>query len=479
MSARASLVSLGWVGVSIALMLTAAPATAKSQEQWVKAFQANDERAIARFIKRRKDPNIRGAKGYSPLMVTAARGSLEVAEQLIDLGADVNAQDDNGYTPLIWAATMGQVDVVRLLTAKGADLEKTEVHGNTALLEAAGMSEASLLAQSQLIVAHLLDAGADPNSRSKNKSTPLIAAAQRGNTANAKLLIAKGAQLDLQNDSGSTALLLAAKDGRLSAVRLLAEAGADIDLQGNNQFTPLLMAVSGAHVETTKALLSHGADVDKSGPKGITPLIYAAAKGQGELVGLLLEAGADSEGTSEDGFDALAAAKASGDQRAITLLSKGKSSVTLASAAAEKERPNRPVNRAMDPDAKTVMTLRSYRPGKTTYAQFSRDFDLSRRALSNPAGQPGSISIITHEVKHEGTNGQDMAALFNARVSGGSAPVGAASSASGVYVFGYPLKSGAAYSYASAPHNFHVVARLEFESGVLQRMLYEGIAVED
>ena len=57
----------------------------------------------------------------TPLHLAAAIGSSEVAEVLLEAGADIGARDDNGATPLHRAAAEGDPGVVSLLLKAGAD----------------------------------------------------------------------------------------------------------------------------------------------------------------------------------------------------------------------------------------------------------------------------------------------------------------------------------------------------------------------
>ncbi len=55
--------------------------------------------------------------------VVAASGSEELADFLINLGADPNVVDCDGDSPLHWACTNDYPKVVRKLLEKGADIE--------------------------------------------------------------------------------------------------------------------------------------------------------------------------------------------------------------------------------------------------------------------------------------------------------------------------------------------------------------------
>ena len=61
------------------------------------------------------------AKQCTPLHVAARRGNTEVAEALVDCGADINARDTIGVTPLQRAKNCRKAGVALLLVARGAE----------------------------------------------------------------------------------------------------------------------------------------------------------------------------------------------------------------------------------------------------------------------------------------------------------------------------------------------------------------------
>ena len=62
------------------------------------------------------EPNVNG------IPAVALAPTLEVAQALVDGGADVNQRDRAGYTPLMLQARDGRPDVIRLLLSKRADI---------------------------------------------------------------------------------------------------------------------------------------------------------------------------------------------------------------------------------------------------------------------------------------------------------------------------------------------------------------------
>ncbi len=70
----------------------------------------------------------------SPLHYASFRGQMEIAELLIDKGANVNIKgQEGGVTPLHLAATKGNKEMVKLLISRGADVELTDKYGRKPL----------------------------------------------------------------------------------------------------------------------------------------------------------------------------------------------------------------------------------------------------------------------------------------------------------------------------------------------------------
>lgn len=61
--------------------------------------------------------------GFTPLMLAAQRGHVDVCKKLLAAGADVNAVDANdGGTAAVWAAAEGHVDVLKVRDDAAAGL---------------------------------------------------------------------------------------------------------------------------------------------------------------------------------------------------------------------------------------------------------------------------------------------------------------------------------------------------------------------
>eukprot|EP01045_Picozoa_sp_COSAG04_P023940 COSAG04_NODE_2922_length_3381_cov_62.270871_5_plen_176_part_00 len=117
-------------------------------------------------------------------------------------------------------------------------------------------------------------------------------AAERGQTAEVRVLLAAGADPDAVGGLfRNTALRFAAQEGHEEAVGALAEGGADLDKAGNDGETPLMQAAYFGHSGVVRRLLELGADHTAVGTgweyEGKTALELAEARGKEEAAAVL------------------------------------------------------------------------------------------------------------------------------------------------------------------------------------------------
>jgi ankyrin repeat protein len=255
-----------------------------------------------------------GLSGRTLLHAASADGLVDVAQWLINIGADPNAQDDGHRTPLHFAAANGRLELVHILLGHGVDVNAAAGTDNPTPLHDASLgghvnimrllieqgADVHVKDQSQSTPLHLawnagaaqllIEHGADVHARDQCLSTPLHLASTGGNVENVQLLIKHGADVHARDESQSTPLHLALPEANARTAQLLIEHGADVHAQDQSLSTPLHLV---RDIETAQLLVVHGADVHARDQSQSTPLHIASSRGYADTVQLLVEHGAD------------------------------------------------------------------------------------------------------------------------------------------------------------------------------------------
>ncbi len=121
----------------------------------------------------------------------------------------------------------------------------------------------------------------------------LTQAIRYGSDDDVTRLLAANADVKAYDESGDTPLQIAAQYGRLAIVTALLEKGADVNaLNSETSQTPRAAAAAG-QTEVVRLLLSKGANMMVKGASDYTPLHAAAREGHTDIVQMLLEHKAD------------------------------------------------------------------------------------------------------------------------------------------------------------------------------------------
>ncbi|XP_066601371.1 protein fem-1 homolog B-like [Prorops nasuta] len=189
--------------------------------------------------------------------------------------------EENGQrcTPLIVAARYGHNRVVKMLLQKfKPDLEQEGTvefdgfftEGASALWCAAGAGYLNA-------VKTLINAGADVNHSTKNRSTPLRAACFSGYLDIVKYLVEHKADIHIPNKFNNTCLMISAYKGHSDIVNFLLDNGAKPNVTARCGGTALHYAAECGHANIVLDLLKFGAEMIKN-ESGMTPLITAAER---------------------------------------------------------------------------------------------------------------------------------------------------------------------------------------------------------
>jgi len=94
----------------------------------------NDSLDVAQLLlEKGAEVNEKNDEGMTPLHSAAQCQNQSMTELLLINGADPNAEDNKGQTRLHWAAAVGDSDVAELLLAKGANIDARDKNGKTPL----------------------------------------------------------------------------------------------------------------------------------------------------------------------------------------------------------------------------------------------------------------------------------------------------------------------------------------------------------
>lgn len=240
----------------------------------------------------------------SALAMAALGGQLEATRWLLDKGAAPNVASELGETPLDLAARDGHRVVVEVLLEAGAKPTAR------ALVDAARGGHTG-------VVRVLLGAGLAPDARPEG-GYGRGALHEAEDVELARLLLARGADVNLPDRHGDTPLHRRCKGGPVEVAQLLLSRGADATLPGAEGRRCLQMALDYRQLAVGRALIAHGVRATpqvliqlghpdkalamlearrsllrKLDERGRSPLHHAAAQGLAELVQSLLALGAD------------------------------------------------------------------------------------------------------------------------------------------------------------------------------------------
>ncbi len=174
-----------------------------------------------------------GAWEYNALEVALLGHSYEVADFLIEKGADVNGISPSGKNNIIFTFVyLEDIEAVKYLMEKGACVK-----------------------------------GLTP------PITTLIA--YSNNIEFIKLINNKDFDIEEKDESGYSALFVASGNGNLEAVKHLLNLGADVNILNNTNDTPLIIALGQNHVDVAEYLIENNADISIKDKEGLDALWFA------------------------------------------------------------------------------------------------------------------------------------------------------------------------------------------------------------
>ena len=275
----------------------------------------------------------KGSKVNATANGASCYGQLQIAELLAEYYGDVHSRN-GGWTPLMIAAKNGDLDIAQLLIKHNADIALKNHAGETALHAAACYGQMQL---AELLIEHYGDVHV--NELRTDGWTPLMIAAKNADLDVAQLLINHDANIDLKNPDGETALHVAAFYGQEQLAELLVKHGGDayIDKMRTDGWTPLMIAAKNGDLGVARLLVNQNADIGLKNLDGETALHVAVYCNQEKVAQMLVEKFGDSlvNEMRSDGWTPLMIVAKTGDLGVARLLMKHKACIDLQNSDGE------------------------------------------------------------------------------------------------------------------------------------------------
>ncbi|KAG7279487.1 hypothetical protein CRUP_035873 [Coryphaenoides rupestris] len=259
------------------------------------ASRMGHKELVKLLLEHKANPNATTTAGHTPLHIAAREGHAQTIRMLLDMDAQQTKM-----------TKYGKVDVAELLLERGANPNAAGKNGYTPLHIASKQNQVGGGQQP------VCSTGASANAESLQGVTPLHLASQEGRP--------DMANVNLGNKSGLTPLHLVAQEGHVGIADILVKQGASVYAATRMGYTPLHVACHYGNIKMVKFLLQQQANVNSQTRVNYTPLHQAAQQGHTDIVTLLLKHGAQPNDVTSNGTSALAIAKRLGYISVIDVL---------------------------------------------------------------------------------------------------------------------------------------------------------------
>lgn len=249
-----------------------------STDQLIVATKSGDIELVQQLIAVEGNLDLNKRSGYkTPLITALYYDQVEILRVFLDNGADPNlVSGPSNFHPLEFAIRKGSAEMAELLINYGAQVDFRSGYGETLLFHAVLPNDAG-------VAKVLLESGADVNATSFCGFTPLMYASLMGNEPLMEALFEGGANVNIKTPHGIQALHIAARGGFDLHIELDDCVSRDLMKGRSNE----------VYFSIAKFLLENSANINAKDGDGKTALMHTVTSRNEELLSFLLESGAD------------------------------------------------------------------------------------------------------------------------------------------------------------------------------------------
>ncbi|CAH1790043.1 unnamed protein product [Owenia fusiformis] len=252
----------------------------------IAATKGNTE-IIRMLVKRSVRVEMLNENGQNALHMAVKGGHLGSVEELCVAQTGLNVLDSDGRAPLHIALIHKEEAIAKMLIERGVDVNIASAPNSSTPLHIAASK--GLQKSLSCLISH----DAVVNRKDKRGSVPLHRACMFGQKDIVKILLENSSNVDVRMGRACISpLMIAIEKENINIIKMLLDKGANVNLQSRYEY-PLHKATKVENATIVRLLLSHESKVNSRGCFKQTALHCCAGTGELEIADILMDEGAD------------------------------------------------------------------------------------------------------------------------------------------------------------------------------------------